>query len=547
MAFCTNCGSKVEDGTKFCPNCGQSIETNTASPVVETAAVVQAPQEEATQAQPPQQSYQPPQQSYQPSQQTFEAAEPPKQKKPLNKTLLFIILGAVLAVVLAVVLIVVLSANCGGTAVSTDPNVGVYTASQAEMLGITMDVSDLFENGVTIELKDKGKCVMNVDGTTGNGTWTLTDGVFHIKGGGLDCDGTLGAGQMTIENMLGMGVSMLLVREGGAAADNTDGTTTVPQGSTVIEASELQKQWAGTWYGCLYVDSTTGDMAQYEEGVYNVYMVVDIDGEGNGDLALYVEGNDKALALANCTASSDYLSVVDGSLAGQEMSAYEWMFMPLSDDFPDLYIASSTASDFNGDMDLSLFVKQWGKSWQDEIDSGYIFLPPDLDAYTQAIADGEEPPCGFAPYGYNGEAATTEPADEPADTDGGDGSADAGGLLPNEPSSSGDGVFATDEAFYQFAKWLWDMEYDYRDAYCDYAFCLAYCGVEGFDYGNDGPNNVTDLGDHYFSWYSPDQTMLIHCGFRGREDGTWMLANFNISGFSIDDIPESITVTYDTP
>lgn len=30
MAFCQNCGAKLEEGVKFCPNCGSAVEGNTA-------------------------------------------------------------------------------------------------------------------------------------------------------------------------------------------------------------------------------------------------------------------------------------------------------------------------------------------------------------------------------------------------------------------------------------------------------------------------------------------------------------------------------------
>ena len=30
MAFCQNCGVKLEEGVKFCPNCGSAVEGNTA-------------------------------------------------------------------------------------------------------------------------------------------------------------------------------------------------------------------------------------------------------------------------------------------------------------------------------------------------------------------------------------------------------------------------------------------------------------------------------------------------------------------------------------
>lgn len=51
---------------------------------------------------------------------------------------------------------------CGGEKSSNDPNVGIYYATTAEMWGIEMEVTELWEGGFSIELKDGGKCSMKI-------------------------------------------------------------------------------------------------------------------------------------------------------------------------------------------------------------------------------------------------------------------------------------------------------------------------------------------------------------------------------------------------
>ena len=64
-----------------------------------------------------------------------------------------------------VLLIVLLIRGCTGAVRDAfDPNLGVYNATTAEMYGIEMDVTDVWEGGVSIELKAKDKCVFNIDG-----------------------------------------------------------------------------------------------------------------------------------------------------------------------------------------------------------------------------------------------------------------------------------------------------------------------------------------------------------------------------------------------
>ena len=46
MAFCGNCGTKVEDGVKFCPGCGKAVETP-ATEQIKTEATEQPKAEQA--------------------------------------------------------------------------------------------------------------------------------------------------------------------------------------------------------------------------------------------------------------------------------------------------------------------------------------------------------------------------------------------------------------------------------------------------------------------------------------------------------------------
>ncbi|MBQ9718094.1 MAG: zinc-ribbon domain-containing protein, partial [Clostridia bacterium] len=54
MAFCGNCGTKVEDGKKFCPECGTVMEAK--APQQQPQPQQQAPQQPQPQQQAPQQA-----------------------------------------------------------------------------------------------------------------------------------------------------------------------------------------------------------------------------------------------------------------------------------------------------------------------------------------------------------------------------------------------------------------------------------------------------------------------------------------------------------
>ena len=118
------------------------------------------------------------------------------------------------AFLLAWVMIFALTA-CGGSVDASDPNQGLWKATTAETMGLTLNVSELFGKGFTIELQDKGKCALEIDGKKAKGTWTLANGVFTVKGGGMECEGTLEKGTLILEDVMSMGITLVFEKEGG--------------------------------------------------------------------------------------------------------------------------------------------------------------------------------------------------------------------------------------------------------------------------------------------------------------------------------------------
>ena len=482
MAFCTNCGAQVSDGTKFCPSCGQKIggsEPATHAAPVQATPVQPVQNEEPKQAEAPvqgtyqatytpptQQSYTPPTQqsyqapaqqgSYQPQQgnpqQSYSAqpayapaAQTTKQKKPINKKLLFIIGGAVLAVILAIVLISAL----GGKGNKAADYLGVYTPVSATQNGETMNPDDVFGAGASIELLEDGKCVFTSDMGAEECTYKLSGKKFSMESTFYDLEGKLEDGVLTIENVYFAGVDIVFERANGTTSNPVNGTPA--ESDTNVSASELQKQWNGTWYGCLYVSEATGEFADIPSDYYDAYMVVDVDGTGKGQFAVYLANVDEAFALATCEAKESGLYAVEGTIAGGvEMYAYNWMFLPMPD-YPDQYVMGDVIEYGDNIFDFKLFMKQWGGSWQKEIDSDFAIVPPSVEWYNGAVERGEIPPVGFAPIGYEGTSASSgaqgentqnnglEPGEVPDDqmepqptTDGEYGSsvADADGIVP---------------------------------------------------------------------------------------------------------------------
>ena len=102
------------------------------------------------------------------------------------------ILIAIPVIFLLMIIVTMISGSIRtGKPNASDPNQGTWEAAYAEIGGSVTQVEDAFGSGFLMDLNDKGKCVVTVDGTKSYGKWTLNGGVFQLDCGGLSCTGTL--------------------------------------------------------------------------------------------------------------------------------------------------------------------------------------------------------------------------------------------------------------------------------------------------------------------------------------------------------------------
>lgn len=485
MAFCTNCGAKLPDGSRFCTECGAAIAASApatpaepekkytpeapAEPAIHPDSV-DAPMEYTAPDRPTQQSYTPPtqgsytpptqggytpptqgsytpptqqgytpptQQGYQPTQQgggysynanTANAYTPgakagkapkapraPRAKSGKSKAP-FIIGGAVLVFVLLIVLLI---RGCTGAVKDAfDPNLGVYNATTAEMFGMEMDVTDVWEGGVSIELKAKDKCVFTIDGDKYNIKWTLDGTDINVKGKGLNCDGTLNQGTLVLEDVMGMGVNLTFQKEGGFSDNMLDGPGMTSSDGEIGEDgyTAAQRKWNGAWYGSFHVVEQKNFDYLSDGAVYDALMVIDLGTDNKGTFDLYVFNDyDAPAAAGECEATETSLTATSVEMLGQDLdSVYNWMLLPRQD-YTDQYCMGDTFEQDEYYMEFMVFMKPWGASWDKEIADGYNLLPPAMDEYNDLIAEGEMPPVGEAPIGYAGAEAQGATAEAPVE------------------------------------------------------------------------------------------------------------------------------------
>lgn len=123
-----------------------------------------------------------------------------KKKKIFQRISIFMAIALLLAGLLC---------GCGDEgSEANDPNLGFWEATTASMSGLTMEVSDLFEGGVQLNLKANGKALLYVEGEEYRVRWTLEDGVLQIGDHSLTMMGTIEGNVLTLENLMGSGVSL---------------------------------------------------------------------------------------------------------------------------------------------------------------------------------------------------------------------------------------------------------------------------------------------------------------------------------------------------
>ena len=425
------------------------------------------------------------------------------------------------AVLLFILLIVLLVKGCTGAVKDAfDPNLGVYNATTAEMYGIEMDVTDVWEGGVSIELKAKDKCVFNIDGDKYNIKWTLDGTDINVKGKGLDCDGTLNQGTLVLEDVLGMGVNLTFQKEGGFSNNMLDGDGMTSSDGEIGEDgyTAAQRKWNGAWYGWWKMTGCSGSYESMEGQWWDVCGEIAIGADYTGTITLWDEDYTKDEAMVSAAVSlSDTGTGEHGTLTSEggwftdvALAHADWIVDPGLQELADIICIDGRYENGDDTYRYEIYLRPWGLYWDDVEEENRPYLYADW--YLPLIDAGKSMPDSIG-------------ADAPA----GSGNMGTTTSNPGGETSGGDGI-VTEEQVQKGYVWMNEVNKNIFDA--TYDDIAAYFGVKG-RFVKEEYSDHMKANYRYYKWISEDDdSHFIYVNFKENESGVYTVSAYNTSGFS---------------
>ncbi len=237
-----------------------------------------------------------------------------------NKPIVFIGAGVVALIVVILIIVAIVGALSGGD--SDDPNIGLWTADEMTMMGMTMNPTDIYPDGITLEIKSGDKCTLTMDGDSFNADYEIEGNVFTMTQRGDEFTGTINGNVIEITNLLDMGLDIVFVKD-GMSGENSQGA-----GGTgaVIDENNLTGRYI------LSSMTTAGVVMNYDAiQQAEIEMTLEIDGE-DGTLVAYgssmsidLDTSAKTMLLQGVV--MDYVIEDENIVATGENAGHEMVFV----------------------------------------------------------------------------------------------------------------------------------------------------------------------------------------------------------------------------
>lgn len=332
----------------------------------------------------------------------------------------------ILSMFAALCLLVSLAA-CGKSPAEDSALLGLYFCVDTVSSGEGVDPFEVFPLGACVELMEKGRCRVSMNGESFSGTWETEGEKLTLTVDGSVTVGSLSKGVM-MADLSGRGLVMVLVKDGAEyappeetaepTAEVTPEVTTSPEPTpteapvetaaptatpaptskpkpkptptpapTPTPTGNSIDYWNGDWYGWWAVMNATGDWAAYESSYYDCCARIELQEDGCGVVTLWDE--DYSADAGMCVvfggieldeAYPGTFKSVTGFFMNSLVSDGEWSIDPADAPFDNMLVMNSGHfQGTGGTFDYCLCLRPWGTLWDDVL--------------------SKEP--GLMPFGYN--------------------------------------------------------------------------------------------------------------------------------------------------
>lgn len=382
MAYCTQCGAKLEEDAKFCTNCGAPVDP----PVTPQAAQYASPAnpgESRGNGSPVQGYYDPPGSGASNiGQPGFTFGSNPR-KKPVKAGL--IVALAVLGLLLIVALAAAVIGMAGGSA--DKAVLGRYEGVSCVSGGLELGADEDW-----IELKSGGKAEIRILDDTYRGTWTLDGENITITQDGDDYYGTL---QDQVLQIRFEQLEYTFAMEGAALPKPKPSGGQLPTSDTEPSVSPTQQgnylvadYWSRDWYGWWILQNGTGEWAELNGGFWDTCARIMVNEDGTGYIEIWDEDCEEDEYFCASTLTFDTRQAEQGLMVsdrGQfwemEIDRGDWTVHPemglgVENGFciSGKYIDPESPSDT---FEYEIYLRPWGTLWDDLQESEGLHCPYD--------------------------------------------------------------------------------------------------------------------------------------------------------------------------
>lgn len=300
--------------------------------------------------------------------------------------------------ILLVLLCASLFSACGFEA---EEHIGLYSCEALSLEGEEFQVSDIYPDGLTLELLSYGQAWLSINGEAVYGRWTLEGESFTLDIGGELSTGNLTAGVCRLR-LAGSEIEHTLLRSGAVLPEPEI------QAEPEKEASERQLFWNGDWYGFWKIENATGKWLEQSGQSFDCFARFDIAPDNTGTMIFWdeLQSADAPIARVELLISDSADNSVSGvavSTGGyfydSEIEETQWSVEPGTAPVDSMFIIENGRFESeSGSFDYKLMLRPWGRTWED-VEAADPALVPYFyyDWYLQMLASGEAMPDEFEP------------------------------------------------------------------------------------------------------------------------------------------------------